>query len=143
MCPIMNALFKSAGVLVAAAVAVVAAALPATAATGSPLSPDNACSNPILAQNAAGWAVTFGGNGSRVAVADHSAAKFAVRVTTTSSVSIMTLPQVPVTAGQKWTFAADSQVTGGGRVALTVDFYSATSRRPRPPPRAPPNPGRG
>jgi len=125
----MNALFKSAGVLVAAAVAVVAAALPATAATGSPLSPDNACSNPILAQNATGWAASFGGNGSRVAVADHSAAKFAFQVTTTSSVSIMTLPAVPVAAGQKWTFAADSQVTGGGRVTLTVDFYSATSRR--------------
>src|SRR6185312_6811317 len=121
MCPIMNALFKSAGVLVAAAGAVVAAALPATAATGSPLSPDNACSNPILAQNAMGWAVSFGGNGSRVAVA--------FQVTTTSSVSIMTLPAVPVAAGQKWTFAADSQVTGGGRVTLTVDFYSATSRR--------------
>jgi hypothetical protein len=125
----MNALFKSAGVLVAAAVAVVAAALPATAATGSPLSPDNACSNPILAQNATGWAVSFGGNGSRVAVADHSAAKFAFQVTTTSSVSIMTLPAVAVAAGQKWTFAADSQVTGGGRVTLAVDFYSATSRR--------------
>ncbi len=129
MRPSMNALFKSAGVLVAAAVAVVAAALPATAATGSPLSPDNACSNPILAQNATGWAVSFGGNGSRVAVADHSAAKFAFQVTTTASVSIMTLPAVAVAAGQKWTFAADSQVTGGGRVTLAVDFYSATSRR--------------
>ena len=63
MCPIMNALFKSAGVLVTAAVAVVAAALPATAGTGSPLSPNNACSNPSLAQNATGWAVSLGGNG--------------------------------------------------------------------------------
>jgi len=34
----------------------------------------------------------------------------------------MALPQVTVAAGQKWTFAADSQVTGGGRVALSVDF---------------------
>ena len=52
MRPVMNALFKSAGVLVAATVAVVAAALPATAATGSPLSANNACPNPALAQNA-------------------------------------------------------------------------------------------
>ena len=51
MCPIMNALFKSAGVLVAATVAT---ALPATAATGSPLSANNACPNPVLAQNATG-----------------------------------------------------------------------------------------
>ena len=70
----MNALFKSAGVLVAAAVAVVAAALPATAAAGSPLSPNNACANPVLAQNATGWAMSLGGNGSRAAVADHTAA---------------------------------------------------------------------
>jgi len=125
----MNALFKSAGVLVAAAVAVVAAALPATAATGSPLSANNACPNPVLAQNATGWAVTFGGNGARVAVADHSTAKFAFQIATNSPASIMTLPAAAVTAGQKWTFAADSQITGGGRVTLAVDFYSSTSRR--------------
>ena len=129
MCRIVNALFKSAGVLVAAAVAVVAMALPATAATGSPLSPGNACPNPVLAQNATGWAVSYGGNGSRVAVADHTTAKFAFQIATTSPVAIMTLPAAPVAAGQKWTFAADSQISGGGRVALAVDFYSATSRR--------------
>ena len=131
----MNALFKSAGVLVAAAVAVVAAALPATAATGSPLSPNNACSNPILAQNATGWAVSFGGNGSRVAVADHSAAKFAFQVTTTSSVSIMTLPAVAVAAGQKWTFAADSQVDrrwpGDARRRLLLGDVAAARARHR------------
>ena len=77
----MNALFKSAGVLVAATVAT---ALPATAATGSPLSADNACPNPVLAQNATGWAVTFGGNGSRVAVADHSTAELAFQIATNS-----------------------------------------------------------
>ena len=107
----MNALFKSAGVLVAATAAAVATALPATAATGSPLSANNACPNPVLAQNATGWAVTFGGNGSRVAVADHSTAKFAFQIATNSPASIMTLPAAAVTAGQKWTFAADSQIT--------------------------------
>jgi len=101
MCPVVNALVKSAGVLVAATVAVVAAALPATAATGSPLSPDNACPSPVLAQNAAGWAMSFGGGGTRVVVADHSAAKFAFQATATSSVAIMTLPAAAVTAGQK------------------------------------------
>ena len=113
MCPIMSALFKSAGVLVAATVAAVATALPATAATGSPLSADNACPNPVLAQNAAGWAVTFGGNGSRVSVADHSTAKFAFQIATNSTAAIMTLPAAAVTAGHRWTFAADSQITGG------------------------------
>src|SRR4051812_44371563 len=116
----MNALFKYAGVLVAAAVAVVAAALPATAATGSPLSPNNACSNPILAQNATGWAVSFGGNGSRVAVADHSAAKFAFQVMTPVGLD----HDAPRDAGRRGPEVdVRRRLAGyrGGRVALTVD----------------------
>ena len=67
-----------------------------------------------------------------MAVADHTAARYAFQVATTSPVAIMTLPALTVTAGQNYTFAADSQIAGGGRVSLAVDFYSARSQRGLP-----------
>jgi Glycosyl hydrolases family 16 len=120
----VNALLKSAGVLLAASVGVVVAAIPATAATGSTLSPNNSCANPVLAQNATGWSVSSGGTGSRVSISDHAAARYAYRVTASSTAATMTLPAPAVSAGQKLTFAADSQINSGGRVTMVVDFYS-------------------
>lgn len=125
----MNALLKSAGVLAAAAVGVVVVAVPATASTGSTLSSGDTCANPVLAQNATGWGVSSGGTGSRVAITDHAAARFAYRVATSSRAPVMTLPAPAVTAGQKLTFAVDSQISSGGKVSVAVDFYNSRSFR--------------
>lgn len=125
----MNALLKTTAVVGGMAVAVVVAALPATASTGSSLSSNNTCANPVLAQDASGWAVSRGGSGRRVAITGHTAAHYAFRVTASSSTVVVTLPPQAVIVGKKWTFAADSQISGGGNVAVSVDFYSASAER--------------
>ncbi len=125
----MNALLKSSVVLLSASIAVVAAALPATAAAGSPLPPNNACTNPVLAQDATGWSVHSGGTGSRVAITGHPTAHYAYRDATTSTTSVMKLPAGTVSAGQKLTFAADSQISSNGKVRMAVSFYDGSNHK--------------
>jgi Glycosyl hydrolases family 16 len=125
-------MLRTAGVIVATAAALVmgaAAAAAAPAPSGSTPSANNSCSNPRLAQSTAGWSMTSGGSGRRVAITGHTSAAYAYRATTTSSTAVMTLPAQAVTAGRTWTFAADSLISSGGRVRVAVDWYSSSYRR--------------
>lgn len=119
------------GVTVAVAVALAVVATAATAApatSGSSLSPADTCANPVLASGKTGWAMTSGGHSTRVAITGHVVAKYALQSTTTSSSASMMLPKQAVTAGQNWTFAADSLISGTGSVHVGVDWYDSDSR---------------
>jgi Glycosyl hydrolases family 16 len=124
--------FRSAGVVLLTAVALVGGAATALAAvpTGSTPSATNTCSNPRLASGTTGWSMSSGGFGQRVAVTGHASSTYAYRASTFTATPVMTLPAQAVAAGQAWRFAADSLISGsGGRVKLAVDFYDAAGRR--------------
>lgn len=119
--------FTVAVVVAMAAVATTATAAPAT--SGSTLSPGDTCANPLLASNASGWTMTSGGHSKRVAITGHVVAKYALQTTTTLSTASMMMPAQALTAGQSWTFAADSLISGTGTVRVGVDFYDSSGTR--------------
>ncbi len=121
-------MLKTAALLVAAAAALVAVGTAAAGAAPAP-PPTNACTNPTLAQNTTGWSMSSGGGGRRVAITGHPSAGYAYRATTTSSTAVMKLPPQAVTAGQTWTFAADSLISSKGKVRLSVDWYDSSSKK--------------
>ena len=106
----------------------VAGAVPALAATGSPSSPQNLSDNPVLAKSSVGWSTVEGGSPvSRASVSDHPGAKKAAKTTSTGATTRMRLPVEPVTAAsQAWTFAADVKAGRSGAMAsITVEWLTA------------------
>lgn len=94
--------------------------------TGSASPTGNTCSNARLAQNATGWSATSGGFGSRRAITGHVSADFGFRSSTYATPATISLPQQQVTAGQRWTFAFDAQISGSA--ARSVRRWTGTAR---------------
>src|SRR3954451_22260498 len=88
-------------------------ALTATALFGTIARSDaataNSCSNPVLATNLNGWGALDSGAVSRVAVSDVSGASWAFATTGRS----FWMPQLSVSAGQRWTIGAQDRLVGG------------------------------
>jgi hypothetical protein len=101
--------------------ALIAAALTGTVTT-SEAAATNSCSNPVLASNLNGWGALDSGTVSRVRVSDVSGASWAFATTGRS----FWMPQLPVSAGQRWTVAAQDRLVGGsGTVQLVVEWYNS------------------
>jgi hypothetical protein len=82
----------------------------------------NSCANPVLATSLNGWGALDSGTVSRVAVNDVSGASWAFATTGRS----LWMPQLSVSAGQRWTVAAqDRLVAGSGTAQLVVEWYSS------------------
>lgn len=101
-------------------------ALAAAALTGTVSSSEaavtNACSNPVLATNLNGWGALDSGTVSRVAVSDAPGASWAF----TTTGRALWMPQLQVSAGQRWTVSAQDRLTGGsGAANLVVEWYNS------------------
>jgi len=84
----------------------------------------NACNNPILAQNLNGWGPLDGAAVSRDPVGDLPGVNYAFD---TSGHSFY-MPQLSVTAGQKWKFSAvDRVVYGSGTARMTIEWYNGST----------------
>jgi hypothetical protein len=82
-----------------------------------------------VAEGAAGTGSTPSG-ASRVAVTGHVVARYGYRVPAFGSTAAVTLPAQAVTAGQAWSFAFDSTITGnGGTVRAGVDWYTWAGKK--------------
>jgi hypothetical protein len=106
----------AAGVLVLlSGLAVTASGRPAAAA-------GNACSNPVLASNLNGWGSLDGSWVTRDPVGDLSGASWAFD----TGGREFYMPQVAVSPGQSWTFAAhDRVVYGSGTARIIVEWYGS------------------
>ena len=105
-------------VLTATTVAVLAPAPAAQAAA-------NACSNPVLATDLAGWGSLDGGWVTRDPVGDLAGASWAFD----TGGREFYMPQVAVTPGQTWTFGAvDRVVHGSGTARIVAEWYDSTGR---------------
>ena len=112
--------------LVAAVPAVGTATRAATVADGPTAGTNvSTCNNPVLNKSLAEWGALRGPAPVRQAVTDHSSARFAFvqRAATVLDPSFY-LPQQPVKAGERWTFAYDTQAGQAGRARAEVDWYS-------------------
>jgi hypothetical protein len=82
----------------------------------------NACGNPVLATNLAGWGSLDGGWVTRDPVGDLPGASWAFD----TGGRRFHMPQVAVSPGQSWTFAAhDRVVFGSGTARIVVDWYGS------------------
>jgi hypothetical protein len=103
---------------------------PGDGKSGSVQSLNNDCPNPILATNSTGWGDL--GNGAwtttRVAVADHRTANFALQINTgglTAEPGAFLPQENPLDAGDVWTFAVDMQCTVAAQGQIAVDWYTS------------------
>ncbi|MEU4560184.1 glycoside hydrolase family 16 protein [Actinoplanes sp. NPDC023936] len=101
--------------------AALGAVLPGDAADAA----TNACSNPVLAYNLNGWGPLDGAAVSRDPVGDLPGASWAFD----TSGREFYMPQVAVSAGQTWTFAAkDRVVFGSGTAKIVAEWYSSSGQ---------------
>lgn len=90
--------------------------------TGSVVS---GCDNPVLNRNLDGWGRISGSTPFRYPLTDHASATAAyVQANNPGADPRAYLPQMPVSGGEKWTFAVDARTDVPGNGRIVVDWYS-------------------
>lgn len=91
--------------------------------------PVNACDNPILGANTAGWGTdTAGATATRGQPGDHIVANYDYNLrTTTAGNARIIMPQRNVVAGQVWEYSADVRTDGDAAVSrIQADWFNAS-----------------
>ncbi|MFD8492727.1 glycoside hydrolase family 16 protein [Amycolatopsis sp. NPDC059657] len=125
----ITARVSAAGASIAALVFVAGVLNAPGQASGAAADPANACSNPVLAENMAGWGHLDGGATSRRAeISGHPVAKWAFSPRGLR----FFMPELRVAPGQTWTVSADDKLVSGsptnGSARMVVEWYNAANR---------------